>query len=829
MRRALVGGTILSIAILLLALPASALAYDNEWTALGKPPMVGDILRLSPKFASDRTMFLASEGEYSTSATLANGGIVRSTDGGKAWTKVGYSQGAKSVTALALAPNYTLASGVVLAGTGDAAGRLFRSTDGGATWSRVGASLPSVGPVADIRFSPAFASDRTAFVSYSGGARVAFSRDGGATWQTPNSRFDGTLFDVAASGAAAIALGTEFSNSGGEASVSILRTGDGGRWNVTKRSGAPFVAVDMTGPSTAVATTADGATFSSNDGGATWSPRGVMPRRGDTDESMGVTGLEMFDSNVGYACGALGVYRTTDGAASWTNVSPTLPTDDEGFPIGWLPAFSAVEAVSATEAWVTVASDYDNPVLYHTYNGGSSWTRTTLPAGGLTQFDLEAVAFGDANHGCAVGMAYDGNLRAVAYTTSNGGSSWSRTYSVPGHRIEDVAFSTPTGCVAVGSVYRGENSVYVVLRSTDGGAHWTEIANPSSSVESVAFGDSARGLIAGSRLLASSDAGATWTETNAGPPTGHLAISSGFASDNLVLLGTAENDEVTYAALPPLYTSRDGGYNWGPVATTGLSGKILAIECSPTFPTDHIALALNDAHTLFRSTNGGASWKKVLGPIYTLTEGERGPRFSPNWASDHTVFVVMQGLMFKSVNSGASFYPLGSHATELTGAFDIRPDFSRNPVAYGLAPQTTLWKTRSLFTYRFGARHKARLSKPVVGSAVNGYGRLIYMRGTLSPVHPHVDTSQMWWGGPAMKLYLERQSGSRYRPYKSYVKPTYWYGADYELVVYWKDLPRGNYRIRAYHTCSGDGGHTASWSSWTYFTRASSFSYWTRK
>ena len=820
-----------------LAAPTHAFAYVNEWTAVGQPPVVGGMLAISPHFASDTTIFVGSEGESSVSNQPINGGIARSTNGGKTWTKVGYAAGARLISALALAPDFTLATGVALAGTSDEPGRLYRSADGGTTWTRVGASLPNVGTIADICFSPSFATDRTVFVSYALGDQVAFSTDGGATWQVPNRRLDGaTVGSIAMSGRAAIVAGEGLDQGAyqGKKRV-VLRTSDGARWNVTAVDAEQFERVDMTGLFTALAITRSGATFGSADGGATWQPKGAPPRRDAGEYDSALRGLDMVDANVGYACGSsLSVFRTTDGGLTWNDVSPPEETDEEGNPVSADAStqFADIKALSASEAWAAVAADNRGPdaaTVYRTTDAGRTWSKQTLPTGGLTQIELRAIDFGDASHGCAVGTAFDADasqLMAVAYNTSNGGATWTRTFAKQGPWLQDVCLTGSSACVAVGTLSGATDGRHVVLRSSDGGVTWGETASPYDYPTSLAFGEGSRGLLGASgRLFATTDGGATWHETNVGAPKGDLSASPGFASDRTILLAAAVPDSSSEEDVAALYRSTDGGYNFSPLSAKGISGRIVSVEYSPTFATDRIMIALNAASTYFRTTDGGANWKKVLGPIYDGGRSERGAVFSPNWASDHTVFVLTQGLMFKSVNSGASFYPLGSHAPELTNGISLRPDFARNPVAYGVA-----WK--HVLAYRFGARGKARFTKPEVSTGATSRAKLFIVRGKLAPMHPHVDTNgNMWWGGPSVRFYLEKLSGSTYRPYKTYTKPDFWnYGGTvYDVQILWSPLPVGKYRVRAYHTCSGEGGHVPSYSSWTTFTRTSGFSYRTWK
>ncbi len=119
------------------------------------------VIRRSPQFASDRTIFLA-----------ATSGVWRSQDGGGSWER---TSGPAPAASLALSPAYgtdrTLA----------AAGHL--STDGGQTWRQLGVD----GTWTAVAFSTRFDSDRTIYAGQllpaTGlGNMLTVSRDRGETW-----------------------------------------------------------------------------------------------------------------------------------------------------------------------------------------------------------------------------------------------------------------------------------------------------------------------------------------------------------------------------------------------------------------------------------------------------------------------------------------------------------------------------------------------------------------------------------------------------------------------------------------------------------------------
>lgn len=116
-------------------------------------------LAVSPDFGTDRLAF----------AGARDGGIWRSSDAGATWTRVGAAtvvplRGANFMT-VAVSPDFTQ-DGLVLAGTNNG---LYASRDRGLTWGAVGGDAAGPGRIVDqVRFSPAFARDRTVLVAVRG-------------------------------------------------------------------------------------------------------------------------------------------------------------------------------------------------------------------------------------------------------------------------------------------------------------------------------------------------------------------------------------------------------------------------------------------------------------------------------------------------------------------------------------------------------------------------------------------------------------------------------------------------------------------------------------
>ncbi len=140
-------------------------------------------LAISPNFASDRTLFAGSTSHsYFKDGAFhccIGGGVFHSIDAGTSWQPV--NQGLPtnvSVDMLVVSPSYATDRTLFVVSNG---WTWIRSTDGGASWQEVNLGGKYVG---SLGLSPTFASDHTAFAGIDGG--VLRSTDAGTSWEPVN-------------------------------------------------------------------------------------------------------------------------------------------------------------------------------------------------------------------------------------------------------------------------------------------------------------------------------------------------------------------------------------------------------------------------------------------------------------------------------------------------------------------------------------------------------------------------------------------------------------------------------------------------------------------
>jgi photosystem II stability/assembly factor-like uncharacterized protein len=277
--------------------------------------------------------------------------------------------------------------------------------------------------------------------------------------------------------------------------------------------------------------------------------------------------------------------RTTDGARTWTDVTPAAARPKLATPY----SYEALDPVNGDRAYLAVsraASDGGGPVstaVFGTADAGRTWTES---AAFRTSAQAARLSFADASHGwLLLGPVFTGPGQPVTwlYQTSDGGLHWSpaATVAPPGdygshsfcQPLNLTLLTAATGWVSIGC--RGDAELLV---TKDGGGSWSaQPLPPSASTLGTAGGPA---FLAGPQF-----AGGTGFLTVAPPPPGApslldtqdrgqswqlLPLPSGAGLYPQVTFFTPA-DGVLVTAGPQqalgavFYVTRDGGQSWTPV------------------------------------------------------------------------------------------------------------------------------------------------------------------------------------------------------------------------------------------------------------------------
>lgn len=385
-------------------------------------------------------------------------GVFRSSDDGRTWVASGLES--EEVYSLSL-PR----PGLLFAGTGRG---LFRSEDAGASWSRVGA-LPSEVPVLKVVAAGEhlYAATGSRLYKIPGGG-VARSADGGRSWEPTEGLPPGTaVLNLAVREGSVFAATGDVVHGGGRG---LFRLDEAGTWRPAGLEDA-WLRELLETPDGLFAGAYELGVFHSTDGRA-WSHRSAGLRNWEP------IALRFDAEGFLYALSARSLFRSADHGQSWIEMPRP---DGSAATTPWsLIIDSGGDLYLAGEGGALVSKD-----------SGASWERRSIPG---EQEQVLALSSGPGAELFAVVS------RKSAYHSRDGGQSWKKL-DLPGAPARPL-FLSPSGA-------RFVTTADGFWRWTDGEA-WQSVAE-----EHVwAFAVCGDALIAGTYargLLRSTDDGRTWT------------------------------------------------------------------------------------------------------------------------------------------------------------------------------------------------------------------------------------------------------------------------------------------------------------------------------
>lgn len=431
-----------------------------------------------------------------TGLGISNTGIFRTTDGGTTFTQV--------FTGNAIAVEYI--SGTVATGIAD--GLFIRSTNGGVTWTS-GASANGRQQLQAVSGNIVLAWGRSGnFPNYDD--RVFRSTDGGQTWTD--------LGEVIPAGVYAFTVADPQSVTAADMEGNMFYSSNAGlTWSQSfstrgQQSGYLSSAV----PVFANATTGyfgygAGFMMKTTNGGASWAQISS-----GTGESL--NDIDRFANGNLIAVGDNGTLLKSNGTSPWII--------DETFTTSHL---KAVQIISSTEAFVV----NNEGRVYKTVNAGSSWTASVAMPADMTS--AEDVHFTTSSDGWVIGQSYQ---TAALYHTTNGGQSWTPVTDFLGAYVAVDVAGTNIWAANVGGNY---------YRSMDAGNTWIPGDLPASvlQIHDMDFFNANIGYAVGSwgNAFRSEDGGITW-EVLQTPFTDHDFTDICLMGANELWLST--NDDVAY-------------------------------------------------------------------------------------------------------------------------------------------------------------------------------------------------------------------------------------------------------------------------------------------
>jgi len=278
--------------------------------------------------------------------------------------------------------------------------------------------------------------------------------------------------------------------------------------------------------------------------------------------------VSAVNDSIVWASGNHGTFtRTTDGGRSWiaSHVAGGDSLD-----------FRDIEAFDANTVYLLSIGPGKRSRIYKSIDGGSSWILQF--AGSDAKLFLDEFAFWDSMNGMAVGDEIDGHLFLMR--TTDGGLHWSQITpaSIPKARPGEGAFAASGSGITV----EGTSNVWIgtgvktarVFRSTDRGQTWNVAVTPlmneneTSGIFSVAFCGAKKGIVVGGDYQKVSATHANVALSNDGGITWKLAPGSPPAGFRSAVIYVSCDYLITVGPSGTDF-STDGGKSWKQIDMIG--------------------------------------------------------------------------------------------------------------------------------------------------------------------------------------------------------------------------------------------------------------------
>lgn len=403
--------------------------------------------------------------------------FIMTTDGGSTWSQINIPGPSYSGASTFLGtqgwydhilavdpdnPNVLLAGGI----------DNWKTTNAGANWTQKTNWYSQTGAPPYVhadQHAYAFAPSNSNIIYLGNDGGIYKSTNKGETWTAVNNNLPITQFYYGA----VAPTGTNYY--GGSQDNGTLKASGTLSWTEILGGDGGATEVDFNNPNNIYMEYVNFAFFKSTNGGSTFFkamngiPTGPNFYDGTTDRTLFITPFSMAPSNPNIIVGGTyRVWRTMDGASSWTAISGDLTGDgsgQSGAMISTVIVGSGIPAiyVGCTNGRVQVSTD-----------GGSTWN---LRNSGLPNLYVTRIAT-ETNNSATAFVTFSGfSAGNKIFKTTNYGVSWTN--------ISGNLPNIPVNCVFVNP--NDVNNIYVgtdlgVFSTTNGGGTWTQDVNGMANV-----------------------------------------------------------------------------------------------------------------------------------------------------------------------------------------------------------------------------------------------------------------------------------------------------------------------------------------------------------
>lgn len=677
-------------------LPIEAAETLPVWQNIGPAPMVASRIGQQKINVSGRIRALVVHPTDSNTVYIgaAQGGVWKTTNGGESWTPLTDNQASLSMGALALDPQNP---NVVYAGTGEPSSGLdnyygagiLKSTDGGASWTRIGVDAFNGVALVRIIVHPTNSNIVYAASSLSGQQGPASpprgvyrSSDGGLTWK-------GLLTCDRCFGATDMEMDPGNPNIlyGGFQGHGIFKSTDGGEnWNQltgnlpnpqTLNVGRVILTISRSNPSTLYASYQvitqqyNGAlVFVTTDGGANWTQIGTGGYNfcGSQCWYSHTVEVDPTNPNTLYAGGTANysgnseadftvrqvVIKTLDGGGNWLDLSDNSAPNKSLHPDMHVIAF---DPQNAQTVWVG-----NDGGVWRSTDGGQTWTSRNT---NLATLQFTGIAVDPKNLSVVQGGMQDNNK---AFTLDGG--------ATPGWTAADV------GDGGVAHIDPFDTTIWYGTRfgksfqrnstTNNRTAFWPFFTQGVVQEDRalfyipVAVDPSSQGVLylGTFRVYRTANRGDSWTPISPDLSNGQgyvSAIAPAPSDGSTVWAGTSDGN---------VQVTTNGGGTWANTKKAPLPGRYvsrIAVSAADA-RTAYVVFSGFNVHTpgenghVFKTSDGGTTWQDISGnlpdvPVQSIALDSSAPG---------TVYIGTDTGVFRTTDDGVSWIPFNNGMANVT-------------------------------------------------------------------------------------------------------------------------------------------------------------------